>query len=48
MLSEDKIIALYSIVGDMPKGLHHYKDARVQFSDAEVLLSGRIRQRDLR
>lgn len=37
MLSEDKIIALYCIVDDMLKGLHHYEDVRIQFSDAEVI-----------
>jgi hypothetical protein len=37
MLSEDKIIALYCIVDDMLKGLHHYEDIRIEFSDAEVI-----------
>ena len=37
MLSEDKIIVLYPIVDDMLKGLHHYKDTRIHFSDAEVI-----------
>jgi hypothetical protein len=37
MLSEDKIIALYCIVDDMLKGLHHRDDQRVQVSDSEVI-----------
>lgn len=37
MLPEDKIIALYCIVDDMLKGIHHYEDVRVRFSDAEVI-----------
>lgn len=37
MLSESKIIALYSIVDDMLKGLHHQEDKRAQVSDAEVI-----------
>lgn len=37
MLSEDKIIALYCIVDDMLKGMHHYEDSRVQVSDSEVI-----------
>jgi hypothetical protein len=37
MLSDTKIIALYSIVDDMLKGLQHYEDAQVQVSDAEVI-----------
>ncbi len=34
MLSENKIIALYRIVDDMLKGMHHYEDARVKVSDS--------------
>jgi hypothetical protein len=37
MLSETKIIALYCIVDDLLKGLHHYEDPRVRVSDAEVI-----------
>lgn len=37
MLSEAKIIALYSIVDDMLKGLHHHADSRIQCSDAAVI-----------
>jgi hypothetical protein len=37
MLSEDKIIALYCIVDDMLKGMHHYEDAKVRVSDSEVI-----------
>ena len=37
MLSEDKIIALYCIVDDMLKGMHHYEDARIRVSDSEVI-----------
>lgn len=37
MLSEDKIIALYCIVDDMLKGLHHKEDQRIQVSDSEVI-----------
>jgi hypothetical protein len=37
MLSEDKIIALYCIVDDMLKGVHHYEDLRLRVSDAEVI-----------
>ena len=37
MLSEDKIIALYCIVDDMLKGMHHYEDAKVKVSDSEVI-----------
>ena len=37
MLSEDKIIALYCIVDDMLKGVHHYQDRRLRVSDAEVI-----------
>jgi len=37
MLSDDKIIALYCIVDDLLKGMHHYEDARVRVSDSEVI-----------
>lgn len=37
MLSEDKIIALYCIVDDMLKGIHHHEDIRVRVSDSEVI-----------
>lgn len=37
MLSEDKIIALYCIVDDMLKSMHHYEDERVKVSDSEVI-----------
>ena len=37
MLSEDKIIALYCIVDDMLKGMHHYEDPKVRVSDSEVI-----------
>jgi hypothetical protein len=37
MLSDTKIIALYSIVDDMLKGLHHREDLKVRVSDAEVI-----------
>ena len=37
MLCEDKIIALYCIVDDMLKGMHHYEDAKVKVSDSEVI-----------
>ena len=37
MLTKDKIIALNCIVDDMLKGIHHYEDVRVRFSDAEVI-----------
>lgn len=37
MLSDTKIIALYCIVDDMLKGLHHYEDPQVRVSDAEVI-----------
>ncbi|MDQ3844542.1 MAG: hypothetical protein M3342_11095 [Bacteroidota bacterium] len=37
MLSEDKIIALYCIVDDLLKGMHHHQDARVKVSDSEVI-----------
>jgi hypothetical protein len=37
MLSKDKIIALYCIVDDMLKGMHHREDARAQLNDAEII-----------
>jgi hypothetical protein len=37
MLSEIKIIALYCIVDDLLKELHHYEDAKVRISDSEVI-----------
>jgi hypothetical protein len=37
MLSESKIIALYCIVDDVLKGLHHQEDQRRRVSDSEVI-----------
>jgi len=37
MLSDNKIIALYCIVDDMLKSMHHYEDPRVRVSDSEVI-----------
>lgn len=37
MLSEAKIIALYCIVDDLLKQLHHYEDRSVRVSDSEVI-----------
>ena len=37
MLSEDKIIALYCIVDDILKAMHHQEDKRVRVSDSEVI-----------
>src|SRR5690606_26081592 len=37
MLSDSKIIALYCIVDDILKSLHHKEDIRVRVSDAEVI-----------
>jgi hypothetical protein len=37
MLSDDKIIALYCIVDDMLKSMHHTEDAKVKISDSEVI-----------
>lgn len=37
MLSDTKIIALYCIVDDMLKGLHHPEDTRVKMADSEVI-----------
>jgi hypothetical protein len=37
MLSEDKIIALYCIVDDLLKSMHHYEDSRVRVSDSEII-----------
>lgn len=37
MLSDSKIIALYCIVDDLLKEMHHYEDSRVKVSDSEVI-----------
>src|SRR5579875_347456 len=37
MLSEDKIIALYCIVDDLLKEMHHCEDRKVKVSDSEVI-----------
>lgn len=37
MLREDKIIALYCIVDDLLKAVHHSEDSRRKISDAEVI-----------
>lgn len=37
MFSEDKIIALYCIVDDLLKQMHHDEDERVKVSDSEVI-----------
>jgi Transposase DDE domain len=37
MLSESKIIALYCIVDDLLKAMHHYEDIKVRVSDSEVI-----------
>jgi hypothetical protein len=37
MLSESKIIALYCIVDDMLKSIHHHEDSRIKVSDSEVI-----------
>ena len=37
MLSDRKIIALYCIVDDLLKALHHSQDSRVRVSDSEVI-----------
>ena len=37
MLSEDKIIALYCIVDDVLKAMHHQEDKKVRVSDSEVI-----------
>ncbi len=37
MLSEDKLIALYCIVDDLLKEMHHYEDKKVRVSDSEVI-----------
>jgi hypothetical protein len=39
MLSDSKIIALYCIIDDMLKGMHHYEDARVKVNDSEVIVT---------
>lgn len=42
MLSESKIIALYCIVDDILKGLHHREDIRTRVSDSEVITTAFI------
>lgn len=37
MLSEDKVIALFCIVDDLIKAMHHKKDIRVRVSDSDVI-----------
>lgn len=37
MLSETKIIALYCIVDDLLKAMHHYEDKKARVSDSEVI-----------
>lgn len=37
MLSDYKIIAIYCLVDDLLKALHHYEDGRVRVTDAEVI-----------
>jgi hypothetical protein len=37
MLSESKIIALYCIVDDLLKAMHHYEDPTVRVSDSEII-----------
>ena len=37
MLSEGKIIALYCIVDDLLKGIHHLEDSRARMSDSEII-----------
>jgi hypothetical protein len=37
MLSEDKIIALYCIVDDLLKEMHHYEDPKIRVSDSEII-----------
>jgi hypothetical protein len=37
MFSDDKIIALYCIVDDLLKSMHHTEDAKVKISDSEVI-----------
>lgn len=37
MLSEAKIIALYCMVDDLLKAMHHYEDSKVRVSDSEVI-----------
>jgi len=42
MLSDYKITALYCIVDDMLKAMHHYEDNRVRVSDSEVITTAFI------
>lgn len=42
MLSDTKITALYCIVDDMLKNLHHYEDSRVKVSDSEVITTALV------
>lgn len=42
MLSDAKVIALYCIVDDMLKAMHHYEDAKVRVSDSEVITTAFI------
>jgi hypothetical protein len=37
MLSDNKIIALYCLVDDLLKSMHHYEDHNVKMSDSEVI-----------
>jgi hypothetical protein len=37
MLSDSKITALYCIVDDMLKAMHHQEDKRVRVKDSEVI-----------
>src|SRR5215216_823126 len=37
MLSDTKIIALYCIVDDLLKAIHHTEDCRVKVKDSEVI-----------
>jgi hypothetical protein len=37
MLSEDKIIGIFSLVDDLLKGLGHPEDSRRKISDSEVI-----------
>ena len=34
---DDKIVAIYSIVSDFLKAMHHHEDPQCQMNDAEVL-----------
>lgn len=42
MLSGDKIIALYCIVDDILKGIHHFEDSRRKVSDSEVITTALV------